>query len=256
MHQSIPIPAKFDKSVGYLFPGVKERMPVQNDPARVVAAMDEHGIDKALLLMYSTDPQPGIDALEKFPDRLYGCLNVDPHLGMEEVRRLDSLVRNHNIKAAKLRPHQILKPYNDKIYYPIYSKCIELDLPITGNVGIPGPLVPGASQDPMPLDEVCWFFPELKFVMTHFGEPWQALCIKLMLKWEGLYMMTSAFAPKHYPQEFIHYMNTRGADKVMFATDYPLIPYDRVVREIDDLPLRDHVWEKFLRGNAQRVFGL
>ncbi len=38
----------------------------------------------------------------------------------------------------------IQKPPNDKIYYPVYVKAIELGLPITINVGLPGPRVPGA----------------------------------------------------------------------------------------------------------------
>jgi predicted TIM-barrel fold metal-dependent hydrolase len=51
-------------------------------------------------------------------------------------------------------------------------------------------------------------------------------------------------------------MNTRGADKVMFATDYPLLSFDRCINEVRELPLRDHVWPKFLRENAIKVFGL
>ena len=46
--------------------------------------------------------------------------------------------------------------------------------------------------------------------------------MKLMLKWPGLYYMTSAFAPKYYPKAIIDYANTRGADKVMYAGYYPM----------------------------------
>ena len=46
--------------------------------------------------------------------------------------------------------------------------------------------------------------------------------MKLMLKWPGLYYMTSAFAPKYYPKAIIDYANTRGADKIMYAGYYPM----------------------------------
>ena len=36
----------------------------------------------------------------------------------------------------------------------------------------PGPRVPMACQKVELIDEVCWFFPELKFVMRHGAEPW------------------------------------------------------------------------------------
>ena len=53
--------------------------------------------------------------------------------------------------------------------------------------GVPGPRVPMADQKVELIDEVCWFFPELKFVMRHGAEPWEALAVKLMLKWPGLH---------------------------------------------------------------------
>ena len=56
-------------------------------------------------------------------------------------------------------------------------------------------------QDVALIDEVCWFFPELKFVTRHGCEPWADLAVKLMLKWPNLYYSTSAFAPKYYPKD-------------------------------------------------------
>ena len=49
--------------------------------------------------------------------------------------------------------------------------------------------------------------------MRHGGEPWDELACKLMLKYPNLYYMTSAFAPKHYPQTIVDYANSRGAEK-------------------------------------------
>ena len=72
------------------------------------------------------------------------------------------------------------------------------------------------------LDEVCWFFPELTIVMRHGAEPWEALAVKLMIKWPNLYYSTSAFAPRYYPKAIIDYANTRGADKVMYGGYFPM----------------------------------
>ena len=94
-------------------------------------------------------------------------------------------------------------PINDKKMYPLYAKCIELDIPIFVNAGVPGPRVPMACQDVALIDEVCWFFPELKFVTRHGCEPWTELAVKLLLKWPNLYYSTSAFAPKYYPEDIV-----------------------------------------------------
>ena len=84
------------------------------------------------------------------------------------------------------------------------------------------------------LDEVCWFFPELKIVVRHGAEPWTELMVKLMLKWPNLYYSTSAFAPKHYPEDIINYANTRGADKIIYAGYYSAgLSLDRIFDELN-----------------------
>ena len=125
------------------------------------------------------------------------------------------------------------------------------------NAGIAGPRFPSACQDVMLFDQVCYDFPELRIVMRHGAEPWEELAVKLMLKWPNLYYMPSAFAPKHYPKAIIDYANTRGADKIMYAGYYPMgLSLERIFTEMPDVPFRDHVWPKFLRENAIRVFKL
>src|SRR5437868_5639922 len=86
--------------------------------------------------------------------------------------------------------YEFLKPQlriTDTKMYPLYAKCIELDIPICVCTGICGPRVPSACQDTMLIDEVCWYFPELKLVMRHGAEPWADLAAKLLLKWPNLY---------------------------------------------------------------------
>ena len=138
--------------------------------------------------------------------------------------------------------------------YPFYAKCIELDIPICINAGVPGPRFPFECQRVDLLDEVCWFFPELTIVTRHGCEPWEELAVKLMLKWPNLYYSTSAFAPKHYPRAIIDYANTRGADKIIYAGYFPMgLTLERIFTDMPHVPFKDHVWPKFLSGNARRV---
>ena len=139
----------------------------------------------------------------------------------------------------------------------MYAKCVELDIAFCSTVGVPGPRIPFACQEVALVDEVCWFFPELTFVMRHGAEPWADLAVKLMLKWPNLYYSTTAFAPKYYPQDIIDYANTRGADKIIWSGYFPAgLSYERIFSELPGVPFRDHVWPKFLRENAARAFKL
>jgi hypothetical protein len=224
----------------------------------VIALMDEVGVEKGLVgVSVEDDPGPNLEVIEKYPDRFCGYVHVNPYFGMEHVKRLDKLVKKHKgLKAVDVCAFEIQRPYNDKMYYPVYAKCVELDIPVIVYVGLPGPRTPGDCQNPMHLDEVCWFFPELRVVMRHGGMPWEALCVSLMLKWPNLYYSTSAMVPKWIPKDIIYYANTRGKDKVMYAGYYPYIDFYTLKNGIEELPLRDHIWPKFLRENAIRVFKL
>jgi len=244
---------QYAQSIGYLFKDLNKKFKPHSQE-KLAKEMDEAGIDKAILVTDQTEPEWVLKAIEKYPDRFIGAQSINPLEGMEAVRKLERAVKNYGFKAANTAAFRTQKPYNDKVYYPIYAKCIELDIPIRMTVGIPGPRVPGEVQNPIYLDEVCWFFPELKIVMSHGGEPWVFTCVKLMLKWPNLYYMTSAFAPSHYPQEIIHYLNTRGTDKVMFATA-SLIPQSRAMEEMKAISFKnEEVRHKFLRENALKLY--
>ncbi len=230
----------------------------EDDPVAVtLAEMDRFGIAIGLVGLAGSVVDR---ALAEHPDRFAANLEaLDPNDVTAAVRRIRAAHAERHIKAVTTFPAgcnpQV--PVSDRRYYPVYQTCIDLDLPIVVNAGIAGPRVPSACQDVMHFDQVCYDFPELRIVMRHGAEPWEELAVKLMLKWPGLYYMTSAFAPKYYPKAIIDYANTRGADKIMYAGYFPMaLTLERIFTELADVPLRDHVWPKFLRDNAMRVFKL
>jgi uncharacterized protein len=229
------------------------------DPvAYLLELMDHYGIAKGMVGA-SKVGDDGYRAMKDHPDRFFGSFQVDPNAGMDGVRNLVRAYEEVGIKAATAFPAG-LNPQvaiNDKKFYPIYMKCVELDIPFCSTAGVPGPRIPYAPQDVAHIDEVCWFFPELKFVTRHGCEPWADLAVKLLLKWPNLYYSTTAFAPKYYPKDIVDFANTRGADKVIWSGYFPAgLTYDRIFGELPDVPFRDHVWPKFLRENAKRVFKL
>ena len=195
-----------------------------------------------------------LNAMDKYPDRFVGSAAVDPRTGMDAVRKVERLVKDNGFKMARMVAFEIGLPYGHPAYYPVYAKCAELDVPIGLNVGIPGPLIAGAVQDPLPLDEICAFFPTLKVIMQHGGDPWVEVCAKLLLKWPNMYYMTSAWAPKRIPPQIMHLANSRGGDKIMWASDYPLLTFERCAAEIEAMPFKtEELREQFASGNARRV---
>ena len=241
----------------YMFKNVPDLVEPDVDPvAWVLEAMDRHGIEIAKVGLSDN----GIRAKREHPERFVLGLDLrDVNDVMGSVRAIHEAKADHDIVSVGVFPcgqfPQV--PINDPKMYPVYAACVELDLPIFVNAGIVGPRFPSYPQYVEHLDIVCYDFPELTLVTRHGTEPWEALAVKLMLKWPGLHYCTSAFAPKHYPQAIVDYANTRGADKVMYCGYFPAgISLERQFREMPQVPFRDHVWPKFLRENALRVLKL
>ncbi len=224
--------------------------------ALVLDNLDRFGIATAMVGVRDDRPD-AIRALQEHPDRFRASVEIDPNGGMDAVRYLERMHATYGAVAATTFPAGYQVPINDKRYYPIYAKCIELGIPIFVCAGVPGPRIPMAPQKVELIDEVCWFFPELVFVMRHGAEPWTDLAVKLMLKWPNLYYSTSAFAPRHYPKAIVDYANTRGADKVLYAGYFPAgLTFDRIFADMPSVPFDAEVWPKFLYGNAARILGL
>ena len=249
--------SQFAMPAQYMFKDIPQSGQQDDYIAWTVAQMDAHGIERALVGW--NDNETSRRAKELYGNRFFFDLPIDPNRGMEEVRRIKRIHAEVGLSAVSCFPAGTLPQVaiNHKYLFPIYAACEELGLPILLNVGIPGPRIPMETQKVEHLDEVCWFFPDLKVVMRHGAEPWQDLAVKLMLKWPNLYYSTSAFAPKHYPKAIIDYANTRGADKVIYAGYFPMgLSLERIMRDMASVPFKDEVWPKFLRENAIKVFGL
>ncbi|GAA4882357.1 amidohydrolase family protein [Ferrimonas pelagia] len=223
-----------------------------------LALMDRFNIERAMIGI-DDDNAIAQQALRQHPDRFFPSYEANPNNAMAEVRKIERLHREFGLKVVTGFPSGLCPqvPINDKKWYPIYAKLVELGLPCCVCVGVPGPRLPMAPQKVELLDEVCWFFPELKVVMRHGAEPWDELACKLMLKYPNLHYSTSAFSPKYYPRSVIDFANTRGAEQVLYAGYFPMgISLERIFRELPEVPLKDEVWPKFLRDNARRVFAL
>ncbi len=221
-----------------------------------VAEMDAYNI--AVGLIHLSDDRAA-EALKRHPGRFVSLLPVDANHGMDAVRAIQRAKDEHDIRGISMFPSGLQPPVpiNDKHWYPVYAKCIELDLAVFCTTGVPGPRVPMMPQYTGHFDEVCYDFPELKMVMRHGAEPWEELAVKLLLKWPNLYYSTSAFAPKYWPEAIIKFANSRGADKVMYGGYFPAgLELSRIFQEMDEVPFKDSVWPKFLRDNAARVLGL
>ena len=243
-----------DFPVEYMFKNVPKELYGNKDPISVTLhEMDRFGVEIGLI---GAGGDVSRKALQTYPDRFVAQGGVDPNKGKDGIR---SMVRQYEefgvcSFGAFNSGFDPQVGIDDELMYPIYDKCVELDVPIFSCAGVPGPRLPMWPQHVERIDKVMYDFPELVFVTRHGCEPWVDLAVKLMLKWPNLYYSTSAFAPKYYPKEIIDYANTRGADKVIYAGYFPIgLSLERIMKDMQNVAFKDEVWPKFLRGNACKI---
>lgn len=200
------------------------------------------------------------NAVNRYPDRFSGLAGIDPTMGMRGVRELEHGVREYGFIGAHYYPHWYeLAPDHARVY-PFYAKCVELDVPIQMQVGqsmVYSPELPLRSvARPISLDAVACDFPELIVIGIHIGIPWVDEMIAMAWKHKNVYIGSDAHRPRYWPESFIHYINTFGKHKVIFGTDFPILPFERTRQDISELKLRADALPLLLRENARRVYKL
>ncbi len=179
---------------------------------------------------------------------------------MDQVREFQHAIEDLGFIGAHSYPHWFETPPDHARYYPLYAKCVELDVPIQLQVGqslVYSKSYPRRSVGrPITLDSVACDFPELKLIGIHVGIPWADEMIAMAWKHENVFIGCDAHSPQYWPASFIKYVNSYGQDKVIFGTDFPVLGFERTMREIDDLKLKPTVLPKLLRDNVRRIYKL
>jgi predicted TIM-barrel fold metal-dependent hydrolase len=205
--------------------------------------------------------------LHRYPGRFLGLarISVNTHRGMAGVRELERLVRDEGFSALGVSALVDCLPASDRRYYPLYTKAAELGIPVriysSMNYANDRPYDLG---HPRHLDQVAMDFPELTIIGGLGGWPWVNEMVALVRRHPKLCMDTSAHRGRYLGQPgsgwemLMQFGNTLIQDKVLVGLSAGLVgqPYETLIDEYLGLPLKDSVKEKWLYGNAARIFGI
>lgn len=232
----------------------------------LLAAMDEAGVETGVLTCGLRDPdrarRAGILAAEdvvavaeEHPGRFLVSATVDRATRpLDNCRRVRELAQHPAVVLVRVTPLVEQYELNHRLYYPVYATCAEVGLPVSINIGIPGPKVRSRCQDPVLLEDVLIDFPELTVIGAHMGHPYEALLVQYMLKWSQLHLMTSAYLATYMDPGLVRFMDSsRGRGRVLFASDHPVLPVGRALAAARELPLSDEAMDDFLGAAARRL---
>jgi hypothetical protein len=190
---------------------------------------------------------------------------ISPHEGMNGVRRLEHVVKELGLRGLEASTFRERLYANDKKYYPLYTKCAELGLPVriytTMNYASDRAMDLGR---PIYLDEVARDFPELVIIAGLAGWPWVPELVGLARRHRNIYIDFAAHRPKYLAQPgsgfemLMQFGNTLLSDRILFASSWMTLgmPMKEIIAETEALPLKDSVRPKWMYQNAARLLKL
>lgn len=247
-----------------------------------IAKMDSVGIQTAIIASKSGGNVLGSveklkEIMDLYPTRFAGLVNVGE--SNEHLDYVETAIKKFSFKGVSLSPHYLEKAPDDRSFYPIYEKCLELDVPIMIKTGAAWqPTLRSFACHPRHLEEVAIDFPDLKIIGFHVGWPWTAEMIMLAWKFKNIYIATS----NHYPisswvgdfptacwdPSLIDFANNgrgctayveaqtswMGMDKIVFASTFPAFDPLLMIDEMKQV-LKKEAFNKISRENATKLFG-
>jgi predicted TIM-barrel fold metal-dependent hydrolase len=201
----------------------------------------------------------------RHPDRIIQSWGaVDPFKGEVAIRDARHAITDLGMLGFHFHPIMGHFAVNDRALYPLFEVINELKAPVMIDVGTTGmgAGMPGGMgarirhAHPAAIDDLAADFPDLTIIMAHPGWPWVDETTAVALHKGNVFWEMSGWAPKYLPPQLKTDMRARLQDKIMFGSDYPSIPYPRLLKEWAELGYKDEIMEKIFHQNAERILGL
>ena len=189
---------------------------------------------------------------------------IEPALGQAAIDGAKHAINDLNMIGFHFHPIMQHIRVDDKSFYPLWDEITQLKVPVMIDVGMTGmgAGTPGGlgaktrNAHPESIDALAADFPDLTIIMSHPGYPWIDETTAVALHKGNVFWEMSGWSPKYLPDSLKKDIRSRLKDKVMFGSDYPSIPYKRILSEWDQMGYSDDMLEKFFHRNAESILDL
>lgn len=274
LHAHITAPEIISRRDEYLVRDAWFRDLYANPQARLssaddlVAEMDRSGVDRAVVCGFGwremdlcrRDNDYVIESVARYPERLIGLAIANPLAGAEAVREIERCAEHGVRGVGELMPDgQGYRLDDERVMAPVVEALQAHDLLLLAHCSEPvGHAYPGKGT--VTPDQVIRFarrFPEVTLVCAHWGGG--TLFYELMpevARVMGRVYYDTAASLYLYADAIFELAARWMPDKVLFATDFPLIAPGRFLARVRAAGLPADALNKMLGGNACRLLGL
>lgn len=206
-----------------------------------------------------------------YPDKFVGFAHNYP-FAEDAAQQLRQAVQDYGFKGYKLLAPNLDRPIEDEAAYPVWEVCAELDIPVLIHFGIQGGgggIAWHENINPLKLHNVAKDFPEVKFVVPHFGCAWIRETLQLCWACRNVHIDTCGsnqwvrWVDGDWTTKklFRKYLETIGPERIIFGTDSSYFPRGFAIRYLQDqirdcreLNLSHETLQLIFGGNAARLW--
>lgn len=191
----------------------------------------------------------------------FGTVSLEP-LRIRRTLGQVAQVMEQGLIGINIQPSFFGLAMDDRRLFPLYARCEELSLPVALHTGVNYTTsFPIENDHPLQLDQIACAFPDLVLIACHGGWPWVTELAAVMRKHPNVFADFGGLAPRYVSEPDTGWSalrrlaNSLLADQVLFATDWPVFPMERALREWRSSGLKEAVLMKLLGGNARILLG-
>ncbi len=235
----------------------------------LIEEMDVSGVGASVAFSFGwTDPglieetnSYVIDAMRRYPKRIYGMAVLQPVAGTRAIYELERCAKSGMIGLGELMPHgQGYRLSDIQLLTPIMEIVRHYQLLVLSHCSEPvGHLYAGKGN--VSLQDIVSFltaFPDIRFIAAHWGGglPFYSLMPEIQRIQANVWYDTAATIYLYRATIFPLVARLVGAERILFASDYALLPQQRVIEHIKQAGLDAIELEMILGKNAQQLLGL
>jgi len=235
----------------------------------LIASMDRAGVDVSVILNIGWTTHELcvetndyiLESIARYPDRLVGFGSVQPQSYRAALDELERCAKGGIKGVGEIRPDiQLLDLGDEEVMAPFANMLSKHRLILLTHSSEPvGHIYPGkGAVTPEILYPFISSHPELTIVCSHWGGglPFYALMPEVKKAIQNVYFDTAASPLLYHPQIYEQVTPLVGEDKILFGSDFPLLPQERIIKEIQSLNLSEATKNLILGDNARRLLGI